>query len=359
MINHSLSCREQYLLQRTKSNYSRFIMVLQILIPIAVFFLARNLYYAKINATVDSGYLKVYIAFILSSVVFRLILPYFFKQEQYKKVDSLILIISILTFFLLIQISLLDSFDFNAYDFTAYIFGSLMLALIYRCEMKTTLIIMISGMCYYIIYYAIARPDIFKVAALLPMFSATVLAVYFSVSRERLNEKLFSTNYQLQEESRHDLLTGLFNRRYTEVFLNHQIAVHRREKTPFSVIFADIDHFKKINDKYGHSIGDDVLKEFSKILSQQSRDTDAVIRYGGEEFVIILSNTTISEAEKIAERIRIKTETYSFSGIEERMTSSFGIAEVTGKDELQSLIKRADENLYRAKSEGRNLCISS
>ena len=153
-----------------------------------------------------------------------------------------------------------------------------------------------------------------------------------------------------------DSLTGLANRRYMDSFLKHEIAVFYRQKTTFGVIFADIDHFKKVNDELGHATGDVVLQEFSEILRKECRETDLAVRYGGEEFLLILPGSNLKQINLLAERLRIKTETCNFSGISSDITASFGIAEITHGDSAESLLERADSKLYEAKTRGRNCC---
>ena len=121
-------------------------------------------------------------------------------------------------------------------------------------------------------------------------------------------------------------------------------------------MMLDIDHFKKINDTYGHLAGDFVLKEIAKIIKDSIRKSDICGRFGGEEFVIVLPNTKLSGAMKLAERIRetIQNHTFDFNGKKINVTVSIGITSVGVNDSYESLISRADEALYEAKEKGRN-----
>lgn len=154
-----------------------------------------------------------------------------------------------------------------------------------------------------------------------------------------------------------DPLTGLFNRRYLEERFNNEIIKAKAYNKFISIVMADIDHFKRINDTYGHSVGDDVLKSIALILRASVRENDIVARYGGEEFVILLDNVSKYDAYKIAERIRQEIQETSFEeiGVVERITVSFGIScfPEDGETPMDLLIK-ADQALYRAKSLGRN-----
>jgi len=154
----------------------------------------------------------------------------------------------------------------------------------------------------------------------------------------------------------HDQLTNLFNRHYLLETANHRVAKAMRNNYSISILMMDIDHFKSINDTYGHPAGDAVLKEFAHVLKQESRHEDIISRFGGEEFVVFLDECGAQTAEKIAERIRQRIEGVKPEGID--VTISIGVAELkNGKEGFTDLIKRADDAMYRAKKQGRNRVI--
>ncbi len=161
---------------------------------------------------------------------------------------------------------------------------------------------------------------------------------------------------QLQQElillAYHDQLTSIYNRRKTKDFLEEYIKYSKRYNTPLSLIYFDIDFFKKINDTYGHDKGDFVLKELSRIVKLNLRDSDIFGRWGGEEFLIILPNTDINGAKKVAEKIRTAVKNSDFDGI--NVTISLGITQLNMNDDVDSFINRADRALYKAKRNGRN-----
>jgi diguanylate cyclase (GGDEF)-like protein len=154
-----------------------------------------------------------------------------------------------------------------------------------------------------------------------------------------------------------DGLTGIFNRRYFELRMVEEIERARRLAGCMSVIMVDIDHFKRLNDEFGHLLGDEVLRQVSSIFNQQLRKTDVVCRYGGEEFAILLSQTDPHYSAHIAEKLRKSVEAWSFPGVPRAVTISAGAstypAHGTTRDEL---VKAADAALYQAKQAGRN-CI--
>ncbi len=158
-----------------------------------------------------------------------------------------------------------------------------------------------------------------------------------------------------------DGLTGLCNHRVFQQKLTEELKRSERHETPLSLLLTDIDFFKKVNDSYGHPVGDLVLKGVSKVLLQEIRDIDIAARYGGEEFVVILPGTDSVGARNIAERLRkaIMAETYSSDGRTLKVTTSIGIATVPSDARTkEELIEKADQALYHAKHNGRNQSVN-
>lgn len=162
-----------------------------------------------------------------------------------------------------------------------------------------------------------------------------------------------------------DALTGLWNRGYLNDQLAVELSVVRRQERPMSLIMADIDHFKPINDTYGHTFGDLVIQRIAELFGQVCREADVVCRYGGEEFAIILRDTPRSGAQAIAERLRQAVAGLQLKAGRQQVpvSASFGVASAELIDDLEQLtpeilLKAADEALYRAKAEGRNRVAS-
>lgn len=160
-------------------------------------------------------------------------------------------------------------------------------------------------------------------------------------------------------EASTDALTGLNNRRGFDEQLKKMLNDRRRTGQGFSLIMADMDHFKKINDSYGHLVGDKVLKAFSALLQGKTRESDFVARYGGEEFVIILPNTSLDNAYFVAENIRksvekLRVKQAKTGDVIGSITSSFGVATHRIDETGHELLDRCDQALYKAKHAGRN-----
>lgn len=157
-----------------------------------------------------------------------------------------------------------------------------------------------------------------------------------------------------------DTLTGVGNRAGLQIQLQREWDLARRNSTPFSVIVIDLDHFKDINDTYGHDSGDSVLRAAAASLSSTVRGGDIIFRFGGEEFVALLSNTPMEGAMRLADRIRkgvAKAEYLSTHG-PIKVTASLGVASLRPRESAEQLLRRADEALYRAKATGRNRVVA-
>ena len=158
---------------------------------------------------------------------------------------------------------------------------------------------------------------------------------------------------EFKQKAYRDELTQVYNRAYFEEAFIQEIARYKRDSKPLSFIMIDIDHFKSFNDNYGHQVGDDILSELAHIIQKRTRKTDTFARWGGEEFIQILPNTTLEMAYNIAEELREIVASYNFKN-NLKLTCSFGVAEFNSEDIARSLMKRVDDALYRAKNSGRN-----
>ena len=168
----------------------------------------------------------------------------------------------------------------------------------------------------------------------------------------------------LEKENIADPLTGVYNRRYLDRRLNEEVSRARRHGLPLTVLMLDIDHFKRINDDHGHQAGDQVLAQFADLTQRQLREPDLVARYGGEEFLVIAPQTARHDALNLAERLRARIESNTFTvtnmaaqgeRLEIRVTCSIGVAGLS--DEIvraDMLVHCADKNMYHAKHAGRN-----
>lgn len=184
------------------------------------------------------------------------------------------------------------------------------------------------------------------------VFALIMLALSMTLTRKIL--------HQLKKISTHDPLTSLYTKGYMDEHIEQLMALHKRGTDKYlAVIFFDLDHFKRINDTYGHACGDQVLSRVGKKIQEISRPSDLCVRYGGEEFVVVVMSEDRHSARRLAERIRADVQALSFShdNVDFKITLSAGIAVRKGFESFKTVLLRADERLYEAKAKGRN-CIT-
>ena len=181
----------------------------------------------------------------------------------------------------------------------------------------------------------------------------------FENAMSNKNAELGKALEQIKELAVRDELTGVYNRRHLFEVLTHEKALADRKNYEFSVCYVDLDFFKRVNDKFGHSTGDDVLRNFARIASEIGRKSDCVARIGGEEFVLVMSGTNQSDAMKGALRLTEILRDMEVTRVEPRyrITASIGIAQYRTGDTIQQTLERADRALYEAKRTGRNKIV--
>ena len=177
----------------------------------------------------------------------------------------------------------------------------------------------------------------------------------FATRLDAAYKELESTNSKLKETSFRDEVTGLYNRRFFTIRLEEEISCHRRFNHPVSVVLMDLDGFKAVNDDLGHAVGDETLRDVAQILQKYSRGINVVSRYGGDEFAILLVETSKAGARLYAERIRDVISRFRFAH-GKPVTASLGVASLPDDDVAtgDELFKMADEALYSAKRSGKN-----
>jgi len=192
--------------------------------------------------------------------------------------------------------------------------------------------------------------------------------IFAALRSKTTHTELIERNRQLESMLHHveslaitDPLTGLFNRRRFGDVLRREVAVTRRYKNSLSLLMIDIDHFKVINDRFGHDAGDEVLRTIAAALSSGLREVDLAARYGGEEFAIVMPHTNKANASIVAERIakQVSKVVHEFNGEKIHLTASLGLAEVSDLSDpsAENLVKASDIALYEAKRAGRNRIV--
>lgn len=213
----------------------------------------------------------------------------------------------------------------------------------------------------------ITRMELQTVALLIAVMSLGMFALaQFARLRMQLEALVAERTRKLSEKSRelqrlatHDPLTGLFNRRHADDYLDERIEEFKRYRRGFSIALVDLDHFKRINDDFSHDTGDQVLRLISAILSERCRETDMVARYGGEEFLLCFPGTGVATARDLCEELRISVEEIDWAMIAPgaTITLSAGVASIRPGMTRRALLSEADVRLYEAKYSGRNRVI--
>lgn len=181
------------------------------------------------------------------------------------------------------------------------------------------------------------------------------VVVIRTIARDITSEKVVED--QLRQLAERDSLTGIYNRRMFFNFIETEANRAMRHERNLALIMFDIDHFKQVNDTFGHDAGDDVLTGIVDVLKEEIRKTDILARYGGEEFLVLLPETDAAGAMALAEKIRVVVEAIRHDKVDRPVTISLGITVFSGKeDSVDGFLKRADDALYKAKNGGRNRC---
>mgnify|MGYP001150390912 CR=1 FL=1 len=202
----------------------------------------------------------------------------------------------------------------------------------------------------------LAMADLFTLSSLNDLWLLGLLAIiagWASLTQLTMMMRLY-------RQAHRDPLTGLANRRSIMDFLKREVKYSRAIDAPLSVILLDLDKFKRINDEHGHAVGDQVLRGFAELLIAQSRSEDLVGRYGGEEFLIILSATPVEVAQQIAERLRLSCHQQPITLTEQQnlsYTTSAGVTALLSHETIDEMMKRVDDALYNAKGHGRDRVV--
>lgn len=251
-------------------------------------------------------------------------------------------------------------------------FGVMMLASFRLRMLKLmTLAILASAGYAAVLYLAFAdrRLELSVSVEVLQWIIFTLTSIAFAITgaginalRRRLsskNEELGSALETVREMAIRDELTGLFNRRHIMDILSQQQALADSGDYAFCLCYLDLDHFKSINDTYGHGVGDEVLRRFAHIIHDALREADYTGRLGGEEFVLVLSQTALREAGQVAERLRAALEGTSFHDLDKQLdvTVSIGVSQYRPREDIDNALTRADSCLYQAKESGRNRVV--
>lgn len=252
-------------------------------------------------------------------------------------------------------------FDIGIYSFSPFMLGCFVVALTYIRNPRfigLTMFPMLFSLAALLHFTRIGvhawLGELLVAVVFLLVLMTDSIQSYYRQRRQFLQERnVVRINEKLQALSQIDELTGIYNRRKLKEVLDNFIAIAARYRTPFCAVMLDLDHFKRVNDQYGHAAGDEVLYRFANVIRFTLRSTDVFGRWGGEEFLILIPNCVRADALVLLERVREGIAGYDFPLIG-RMNFSAGISEYRGGVDAATLIGQADAAMYAAKRLGRN-----
>ena len=248
--------------------------------------------------------------------------------------------------------------------FQYYLIGTILLSLFSTQFTGKVIIWATIGICLIFItlnVYTYDMPPSLMPMAYIKAFNYTNIVIVFAaigIISYYFRLASLSLEYELELLAHTDALTGLYNRRKMQELLELQTAIYMRNGSIFTLVFVDIDHFKKFNDSYGHACGDYVLSEVASLMNSNLRKGDMLARWGGEEFLIMLPDTDLNGARIIAEKIRkaVAGKHFFLGGENFFVTMTFGLAQHQIGDSIEISLKQADKSLYEGKEAGRN-CV--
>ncbi len=360
----SESFKSEYLKHQVEDNYNRFLVIPIITCVIGLLFFTLNSYiyfYQEPNISTNS-YFVLWSALVLISLMFRVFISTVNKSNNYHLLDKTILAYSVSMCCVAASVTALDATGGN--DLTAYSYTILGFATAYRASIGKYIVITLATFIYFLCFLTLVLEQPASLSLILPILVLNVISVFIAVSLEanrkkmvRLSSQLEVTNRRLRDESIRDPLTQLYNRRYLTDYLMRKVKEFARSNESLCVAICDLDHFKKVNDELGHLVGDRALESFAQMLHRVGRETDIHIRFGGEEFVIVMPKTNLQQALVSIDRLKAATASHEFDGIPWQQTVSVGLTEIKHGDNYDSLLARADSFVYEAKSRGRNQIV--
>jgi len=329
-------------------NYRRFIYIGTLIGSLFLIFFAL----------VDWLLLKLYIDSIVEAIG-SIILFIIHREEAKNRVKPWLIIVAIMTVTLVIMVTI---FANNASDGISIWLAIIPFICFLVLEQKLAFIVSIilnavfvCALSYFCIMYPEKGFNLLTITTSAgALICSTILASVFSLNRTQMIGLL-------SKQARTDTLTSLLNRRGLMSYFNLFIALYKRNKQDLSILIIDLDHFKQINDNFGHDIGDDVIIHCANILKAELRETDTIARLGGEEYIVLLPNTSLTKAETFAYRIKDTIENLSINSTNNtpiKITASIGVTSAShDKFSFDTLYKAADEALYEAKKKGRNCVV--
>ncbi|WP_421381933.1 GGDEF domain-containing protein [Bacillus salacetis] len=326
-----------------------------VLVPIFLFVSSLGLYEESRSAAPNRINIVVLPLLVLLYIVCSFIV--FFKKEWIERAEKFMIIsiciVSAVKFTYVVNYELEETMSLGTFTFWMPLFY---MFLFFLLNIRWALITMVSTYIWFLGVGIYKLPDLVDTSAapmLIQYFFANLVFIITLFFLQTVKQRYIKAEV-LDELANTDYLTSLPNRRK----IDEELLRALDSKQPMSIIYLDVDHFKLINDEYGHSTGDKVLVEFINVIKKLLEETDFFGRWGGEEFIIIAKNRDVYDTNFLAEKIRNHVAEYEFETIY-TLTASFGVTESQDDDTLDTLLNRADKALYEAKRNGRNQVVSN
>lgn len=377
----------QHFKQVTATNMSRLFNVTLFLIPISVMHVVAFAFFVNPQNVAEEnwryGLIVAHSILVAVASIYCIIIFILENYEKERMVAKLITQISAVFIIMFIGVGIVGVDQYVTTSISPFIIFFLVASVVILLPPFVSVVIytLIYGVFYVVMGIMIQNPIILLstrfnglTTLIMALGLSGMLWYYFTNNESQKNQitkqnrfleeqklELEQLNYRLGVLASMDSMTQLLNRREFEIKVNTEMNVFREEGFTSSMVIADIDQFKLVNDTYGHPVGDELLKQFSLLLKAVLRDKDLIARWGGEEFVIMIHEANPNDAYRIAERLRQKIEKTTFHIDEHhiKITASFGIAPLISTDDepLYSSYLKADKALYRAKDNGRNKTV--
>ncbi len=340
-------------------NRQRILLLSYGITGIGVFFLLEQLLGApgEISSADGLSYGVIFVSMVAGGL-FAMAYALLKRGKEARIVQESIVQIGLMVFLLAVAVALtILDFRYGA-GLTAYVTVAVLSGLILR-NRPIVLVSLFSLSVIAIILGLWINGDSISLHMLLQLILFAVMGIALGILREKDRRGRFETHLQLVEQSIVDPLTDVYNRRFFIEELERTVQRRKRYDHIFCLAIIDVDNFKSINDEFGHLVGDSVLENYAWMLLDHLRESDVVSRYGGDEFMVILSMTGLSDALVVLERLRKSFADYVFPGIGRSISCSIGVVECPADGATNQLIQAADELMYQAKEGGKNRVFST
>ncbi len=344
--------REELSDLRLHHNYKTFMILAIILFASCGIFLLQKLYLPDRNtsALYTARYVRLYLSALIFAPLFMAGSWFARKKHLKKLVSAAALLFCLFVVTLGLSLTLLDFHDYQ--NLTAVYIATIGVSIMLSAPYRWYALIILYLTALFCIVYVMFLQETANQSLIISIAFLGGLSAALGMYTERSRTQNQVARLRMRDMMLRDHLTGVYNRIFLHEYINRMLETKHRYNTDISCLLIDVDHFKDINDTRGHQTGDRVLSALTRCLQEQIRQSDIIARMGGEEFLIVLPQTSLRNASRVAEKVRAAVERADLEGV--KITISIGVGEFRESEQFESLYHRIDEALYRAKKGGRN-----